>query len=49
MALPALGSALLALLFKNGMAMEGEIEEEVGAGGGQGAAVQLDLWGRAGN
>lgn len=49
MALPALGSALLALLFENGMAMEGEIEEEVGAGGGQGAAVQPDLWGRAGN
>lgn len=45
---PAFGSAPLALLFENGMATEGQMEEEMGAGRGQGAAVQPELWGSAG-
>lgn len=39
MAPSALRSAQM-LLFENGMAMGGEMEEEMGAGGGQGAVVQ---------
>lgn len=45
---PALTSAPLVLLFENGMAMGSEMEEEMGAGGGQGAVVQPDLWRSAG-
>lgn len=48
MAPPAFGSAPLALLFENGMATEGQMEEEMGAGRGQGAAVRPELWGSAG-
>lgn len=43
---PALTSA--PLVFENGMAMGSEMEEEMGAGGGQGAVVQPDLWRSAG-
>lgn len=45
---PAFGSAPLALLFENGMATGGQMEEEMGAGRGQGAAVWPELWGSAG-